>query len=64
MNYPEYMNAKDIVEFEREYNRHIDAEDIEQAYSTGADDDVYKTPDAQEGGPPVPAAPAPGGPMV
>jgi len=30
MNYPEYMNAKDIAEFEREYNRHIDAEDIEQ----------------------------------
>lgn len=47
-------------------NETIDAEDIEQAYSTGADDDVYKTPDAQEGGPPVPAAPAPapGGPMV
>jgi hypothetical protein len=42
-------------------NETIDAEDIEQAYSTGADDDVYKTPDAQEGGPPVPAAPAPGG---
>lgn len=36
----------------------ISAEDIEQAYETGADEDVYKTPDAQ-GAAPAPAAGAP-----
>ena len=46
-------------------NETIDAEDIEQAYDTGMDDDVYKTPDAQEGGPAAPAVPpaAPGAPV-
>ena len=43
-------------------NETIDAEDIEQAYNTGMDDDVYKTPDAQEGAPPAPAPVTPGAP--
>lgn len=33
----------------------VDAEDIEQAYETGADDDVYKSPAGQEGAAPAPA---------
>ena len=43
----------------------IDAEDVEQAYETGTDDDVYKTDDQQQNGPQAqppaaaPAAPAP-----
>jgi hypothetical protein len=42
-------------------NETLDAEDIEQAYNTGMDDDVYKTPEAQ-GGDPNTAPPAPVGP--
>jgi len=40
----------------------VDAEDIEQAYETGTDDDVYKTDDQKQNGQPpaqTPAAPAP-----
>jgi hypothetical protein len=39
----------------------IDAEDIEHAYETGADEDVYQSPteEATAGGAPAPAAPAP-----
>jgi hypothetical protein len=45
-------------------NETIDAEDIEQAYDTGMDDDAYKTPDAQDGAAPAPPAPpAPGAPV-
>ncbi len=40
-------------------NESVDAEDIEQAYETGADEDAYKTPDAVEGQQPPPAAGAP-----
>ena len=29
-------------------NETIDAEDVEQAYETGTDDDVYKTDDQQQ----------------
>lgn len=36
--------TKGSIELEGE---NISAEDIEQAYETGADEDVYKTPDAQ-----------------
>jgi hypothetical protein len=38
----------------------IDAEDIEHAYETGADEDVYQSPteDGANGGAPAPAAPA------
>ena len=40
-------------------NDTVDMEDIDQAYETGADDDVNRTPeDQQAGGPPAPA-PAP-----
>lgn len=49
-------------------NEKLDVEDIEQAYETGMDDDVYKTEEGQNeaqpagqppaGQPPVPAAPA------
>lgn len=43
-------------------NEKIDAEDIEQAYETGLDDDVYKTDDqnAQQPQPAAPAAAPPG----
>jgi hypothetical protein len=45
-------------------NETIDAQDIEQAYDTGMDDDAYKTPDAQGEAAPAPAAaPAPGAPV-
>jgi len=30
MKYPEYMNAGDIADFEYDYNRMVDAEDIAQ----------------------------------
>ena len=43
-------------------NDTVDAQDIEQAYETGADDDVYKTEDTQNAeaaAVPAPAAPAP-----
>ena len=40
-------------------NESVDAEDIEQAYETGADEDAYKTPDAVEGTPPAGTQPAP-----
>ena len=36
-------------------NESVDAEDIEQAYEPGADEDAYKTPDAIAGQPPAPA---------
>jgi hypothetical protein len=42
-------------------NESVDAEDIEQAYETGADEDAYKTPDAQMEQPPTGPAPAPTG---
>lgn len=45
-------------------NEKLDVEDIEQAYETGMDDDVYKTEEGQNGQPPAAqpagAAPAPG----
>jgi len=45
-------------------NEKLDIEDIEQAYETGMDDDVYKTEEGQNGQPPAAqppgAAPAPG----
>lgn len=40
-------------------NETIDAQDIEQAYDTGMDDDAYKTPDAQDGAAPAAPEPAP-----
>ena len=40
-------------------NENIDAEDIEQAYETGADEDVYKTEDSQNAEQQAPGAPAP-----
>jgi hypothetical protein len=44
-------------------NETIDAEDIEQAYNTGTDDDAYKTPDAQgAAGTPAPPPATPGAP--
>lgn len=43
-------------------NETVDVEDIEQAYETGADEDAYKTPDAQQTEPTP--APAPTGAPV
>lgn len=50
-------------------NETLDAEDIEQAYTTGMDDDVYKTPESQgapgdAGAMPAPAPVTPGAPVV
>ncbi len=47
--------TKGSIELEGET---ISAEDIEQAYETGADEDVYQTPETNPAGAP-PAAPAP-----
>lgn len=43
-------------------NESVDAEDIEQAYETGADEDAYKTPDQEQPAPAAPPVPAPGVP--
>lgn len=56
--------TKGSIELEGET---VSAEDIEQAYETGADEDVYKSPDQQSdpsAAGAMPAAPAPGAPVV